>query len=274
MPEHDTNAVPRELADLIAERMAAAAEKVPDRKNVSGLTTVLNPLLIRWRRILIIASAATITVASVELFVTLTSFAPVSTIAIVTCVALMVLLFLETVIPTGFQVETEYQIGTSFGREFKFQPSVRSVVALIGILALSTFGLVFGFAGVYSWLYRASVHSFSKALDPISALYFSMVTFATVGYGDIAPATALPRVVVTIQIALSWISIALLFSVTIPWILSNHQRQLDSLMEKDKQRMERTEAMLREAGLGVYGDFGALLEEARRRAATKNDGSK
>lgn len=63
--------------------------------------------------------------------------------------------------------------------------------------------LVLGYAGVYSGLHTLHTGAF-RGLDgtwaPLNFLYFSVVTVATVGYGDIVPATILSRLVTASEV--------------------------------------------------------------------------
>jgi hypothetical protein len=75
-------------------------------------------------------------------------------------------------------------------------PGLRAVEALG--LTIPLFLLLF--ATVYVELYQASHSSFTQALSRTDALYFTVVTFSTVGYGDITAKSETARVVVIIQI--------------------------------------------------------------------------
>jgi voltage-gated potassium channel Kch len=50
--------------------------------------------------------------------------------------------------------------------------------------------------------------AFSEVLTHTSSLYFTVVTFGTVGFGDIRPVTDLARLVVTSQIVVDVLFIA------------------------------------------------------------------
>ncbi|WP_109686950.1 potassium channel family protein [Branchiibius hedensis] len=78
---------------------------------------------------------------------------------------------------------------------------VRSMEALLVIIAVF---LVF-FARLYLSGSEADPSAFSVRLDHVSAVYFTVATFTTVGYGDITPRTDAMRLAVTIQMLLNLI---------------------------------------------------------------------
>jgi hypothetical protein len=75
------------------------------------------------------------------------------------------------------------------------RPALRATVAMATIIPL--------FLILFSWIYltmaRAYPDAFGEPLSRISALYFTVSVFSTVGFGDITPKTDLARLVVTVQ---------------------------------------------------------------------------
>ena len=65
------------------------------------------------------------------------------------------------------------------------------------------------FASAYFVMEKGSPASFSHPLTRTDALYFTVTTFSTVGYGDITPASQTARVVVTVQMLLDLLAIGL-----------------------------------------------------------------
>jgi hypothetical protein len=75
-------------------------------------------------------------------------------------------------------------------------PQLRAVEAL----AVTVTVIVVAFAACYLNLSQHDPGAFSEELGRISALYFTMTTIATIGYGDIHPVSDQARVGVMIQI--------------------------------------------------------------------------
>jgi hypothetical protein len=75
-------------------------------------------------------------------------------------------------------------------------PELRAVQSLASMVPL----FLIVFAATYVTQSNLSLTSFSEPLDHTGGLYFVIVTFATVGYGDIAPKSDLARLLVSAQI--------------------------------------------------------------------------
>ena len=102
------------------------------------------------------------------------------------------------------------------------------VVQVRGILASSTpllravRTLVIGlpvllvvFAATYVTIDGQQPGAFTESLNRTDGLYFTVTTFATVGYGDISPVTELARIVVTIQMVVGIITVGLIAKVVL-----------------------------------------------------------
>jgi voltage-gated potassium channel Kch len=79
---------------------------------------------------------------------------------------------------------------------------------LLTLLYLS----VLGFALGYYVLAQSTDHQFAGLHTRIDALYFTVVTAATVGYGDVHPTGQLARALVTGQIVFNLVFLGLLVS--------------------------------------------------------------
>lgn len=78
-------------------------------------------------------------------------------------------------------------------------PVLRSAEAVTGLITLH----LAVFAHIYLSISRTHPQAFTETLDHISALYFTVTVFATVGFGDIAPRSDGARLVAIIQMALN-----------------------------------------------------------------------
>jgi hypothetical protein len=75
-------------------------------------------------------------------------------------------------------------------------PELRAIQSLASIVPL----FLIIFAATYVTMSDLTPASFSEPLDHTGGLYFVIVTFATVGFGDIAPKNDLARLLVSAQI--------------------------------------------------------------------------
>ena len=105
-------------------------------------------------------------------------------------------------------------------RFFKFETSVFKIQAEDGIIIarilLTLFSIIFVYSGlIYQVEHRTNSEAFSNFLD---ALYFSVVTMTTVGYGDVIPLSEIGRVLTLLMIG-TGVSL-------IPWQLSDLAKQL------------------------------------------------
>jgi hypothetical protein len=64
------------------------------------------------------------------------------------------------------------------------------------------------YAGIYLGLSHQDPSAFNEVLSHTSSLYFTVVTFGTVGFGDIRPVTDIARLIVTSQILVDLVFVA------------------------------------------------------------------
>jgi len=84
-------------------------------------------------------------------------------------------------------------------------PLIRAVEGLITTFPL----VVLLFATTYFVMDEYSGQSFSQQMTRIDSLYFTVTTFATVGYGDITPVSENARVAVMLQMVVDLVLIGL-----------------------------------------------------------------
>ena len=66
--------------------------------------------------------------------------------------------------------------------------------------------------------------AFTEPLSRTDGLYFTVTTFATVGYGDIAPRTELTRSLVTIQMLVGLIAVGVIAKLVLGAARVAHER--------------------------------------------------
>src|SRR5689334_19624947 len=71
----------------------------------------------------------------------------------------------------------------------------------------------FCFSVLYVYLVRRDANAFSTELNLGNALYFSIVSMTTTGYGDISPKSGLAKFVVCVQILFGFLYNVLFFSI-------------------------------------------------------------
>lgn len=114
-----------------------------------------------------------------------------------------------------------------------WQTAVPRKGLLLGVAGLSYALLVWLFAGLYMLISRLgdtkafyfTVNSRYGTLDVVSAVYFSVATIATVGYGDIVPVTPLARWAVIAEIIVGIAYTIYIFSALVTLLLSQELKR-------------------------------------------------
>lgn len=165
----------------------------PSDKEVAAVAAKVKDLDPRDRTRVVVRSLLTITVLWVvlfgvyfyERFIDLSHTGPVLELVIGVILIVVVLVF-------------QYRKITSAR-----YPMVRAIEAVCTIIP---FFLVI-FSMIYLSMSIAAADNFSVHLDHIKALYFTVTTFSTVGFGDITPTTDIARLVVSVQMLLDLVLI-------------------------------------------------------------------
>ncbi len=112
----------------------------------------------------------------------------------------------------GFKVPM--MIGRVGRREVLIREStLRSPMGVILSTAFSYFLTIYAYALVYAYISNLYGGQFTKEnLTFVDAAYFSVITAATVGYGDIAPKSDLARMLVITEVGVNMVYVIFLFS--------------------------------------------------------------
>jgi voltage-gated potassium channel len=100
------------------------------------------------------------------------------------------------------------------------RPALRAIEAL----AVSVPSLVLIFACGYYVMSRQDPANFNEALSRLDALYFSMTTLATVGYGDIVARSEVGRAVVSLQMLFDLVALGIGVRVIVGAVQIGRQR--------------------------------------------------
>jgi voltage-gated potassium channel len=93
--------------------------------------------------------------------------------------------------------------------------SARPMLRAIRVIALGLPLFLVLFASTYITVAGQQANAFSEPLSRTDGLYFTVTTFATVGYGDISPSTELARVLVTVQMLVGLIAVGIIAKVVL-----------------------------------------------------------
>jgi hypothetical protein len=101
------------------------------------------------------------------------------------------------------------------------------VVKAVRVLALGLPLLLVLFAATYITIDGQQAGAFSEPLNRTDGLYFTVTTFATVGYGDITPRTELARVVVTVQMLVGLVAVGVIAKLVLGAVRVAQQRNTE-----------------------------------------------
>ncbi len=93
--------------------------------------------------------------------------------------------------------------------------SPRPMLRAIRVIALGLPLLLVLFAATYITVDGQQANAFSEPLSRTDGLYFTVTTFATVGYGDISPQTELARALVTVQMLVGLLVVGVIAKVVL-----------------------------------------------------------
>jgi hypothetical protein len=89
------------------------------------------------------------------------------------------------------------------------------LVKAVRVIALGLPLLLVLFASTYVVVDGQQTGAFSEPLNRTDALYFTVTTFATVGYGDISPRTELARVLAMVQMLAGLVAVGVIAKVVL-----------------------------------------------------------
>lgn len=86
-----------------------------------------------------------------------------------------------------------------------------------------------GFSCIFMDLVRQAPSHFNGIIDGISAFYFSVNTFATVGFGEIHPLSSIAKLLVALEIMVAVVVLPVIVGISVAWVIDQRiglQRQM------------------------------------------------
>ena len=148
---------------------------------------------------------------------------------------LLILLISELLLGAGTEIEKQVEEQNNIYLEYQFTPSLNRLPLLLFFIAIAFFCILLGFSSLYAELFRQNAENFSGLQDGFLTIYFSLVTFSTVGYGDIYPVSLLPRVAAMGEIFLAMFFSLVAISTTLSWVTAHEKAKHEEFI---KQRIE------------------------------------
>ncbi len=119
-------------------------------------------------------------------------------------------------------------VGKMFADTYQMKSTAGLSPAMVIInWVMSFMGITAGFASIYLELVRLTPHHFLGITDGMSATYFSVVTFATVGFGDIYPVSMLAKLLVISEIGTAIILLPAIIGTSVAQVINHRLRQQD-----------------------------------------------
>lgn len=108
-------------------------------------------------------------------------------------------------------------------------PSLRAIEALVVITTL----VIVVFASIYYAMSISGRHLFNEPLNRVSAIYFTVATLSTVGYGDISPTAEASQAMVTVQMLFDLILVGAIIRLLFTAAKTGTARQLAKSQTQD-----------------------------------------
>jgi hypothetical protein len=145
--------------------------------------------------------------------------------------------------------------------------------AIILQVANATTLIVLDFSEFY-WSYSAHAHScMNVALTKPDSVYFTFTTLTTVGYGDIAPVTGTCRSIVSLQLIVGLIWLALVLALLVTRIANRSSvstEQLAQVIEGNSTLIEANSKLL-QSNVEVLKKYIELMEQQTKQPVSQSD---
>ncbi|MBZ8180996.1 potassium channel family protein [Oscillatoria salina] len=233
------------VAQLLAERLTQNDLTRPEREFIGSRVYPRHGTLVAVRQGLSVTTVFFLIYCLVNTFTQVFSSSPnfiLSVLAILAGLILIVLLVSEVFVGAGVEVEKEFKQEDDVVREYKFIPSLNRLPYLLLPIGLVFFTIIFGFSSLYAELFRQNPGNFWGLKDGFLSIYFSVVTFSTVGYGDVHPASLCSRTAAMCEIFIAMFFSLVALSTTLSWVTANERQQHEEFVKERIQEIQKRRA--------------------------------
>lgn len=155
---------------------------------------------------------------------------------------LIILLVVELFQGAGVDQEIQRTQGSRIDKDYQFIPSLDRFLVVLGLLVLGLLSIILGFANLYTELVRQNPAHFIGLEPGFLAIYFSLVTFSTVGYGDIYPVSVVARLTAVGEIFMAMFFSLVVISSTLSWVIAHKRQQQElTIQERVLQAQSQTQ---------------------------------
>ena len=161
----------------------------------------------------------------------------------------------------GCHIERQFQRDKEYFRTYEFVSSITTLRLLFFLIAITYTSILVGYAAAYYAIATTHVGSFSSECSSLSAIYFALITFATVGYGDIVPITSIARIAVSSEIVISIYVNTILLAAIISWVTSSAVRRHEQEINARDREVQERESFIKNAKLGLYGNNDEAMKD-------------
>ena len=154
---------------------------------------------------------------------------------------LLIMLISELLLGAGTEIEKQVEENNNIYLEYQFTPSLNKLTLLLFFIGIGFFCIILGFSSLYAELFRQNSANFSGLKDGFLTIYFSLVTFSTVGYGDIYPASLLARLAAMGEIFLAMFFSLVAISSTLSWVTAHEKAKHEEFIKKRVEEIKQNQ---------------------------------
>ncbi len=104
---------------------------------------------------------------------------------------------------------------------------ISSPIKILIAWVMSIISINIGFSSIYLELVRQDPNHFKGIIDGVTAAYFAVGTFATVGFGDVYPVSVTAKFMVMSEIMAAVILLPIMIGSSIAWFINHKIKQQD-----------------------------------------------